>query len=80
MLYVILDKTKSMAYKGRHPVRTKILIDNKVIEKVKLLNSLGNMTSYDIEMDIDNILLNYLKITGILNKVFRPQKPLRKQE
>jgi len=28
------------------------------------------------ELDIDNELRNYLKITGILNKVFRPQKTL----
>ena len=29
-------------------------------------------------MDIDNKLRNYLKITGILNNVFRPQKTLKK--
>jgi hypothetical protein len=29
-------------------------------------------------LDIDNILHNYLKITGILNNVFRPQKTLKK--
>jgi hypothetical protein len=29
-------------------------------------------------LDIDNKLHNYLKITGILNNVFRPQKPLKK--
>jgi hypothetical protein len=38
------------------------------------------MISYDKELDIDNNLHNYLKITGILNNVFRPQKLLRKQE
>jgi len=31
-------------------------------------------------LDIDNKLHNYLKITGILNNVFSPQKLLRKQE
>ena len=40
---------------------------------------LGNMISYEEELDIDSKLNNFLKITGILNKVFRPQKPLRKQ-
>jgi len=30
------------------------------------------------ELDIDNKLHNYLKITGILNNVFRPQKTLKK--
>jgi len=38
------------------------------------------MVSYEGELDIDNKLNNFLKITGILNNVFRPQKPLRKQE
>jgi hypothetical protein len=32
------------------------------------------------ELKIDNKLHNYLKITGILNNVFRPQKLLREQE
>jgi len=50
------------------------------IEQVSLFNYLGNMISYEGELDIDNKLNNFLKITGILNNVFRPQKkPLRKQ-
>jgi hypothetical protein len=38
------------------------------------------MISYKRELDIDNKLNNYLKITGILKNVFRPQKkkPLKK--
>ena len=31
-------------------------------------------TRIEKELDIDNKLHNYLKITGILNNVFRPQK------
>ena len=65
-----------MAFRGRDPVRTKIVIDNKIIEKVNSFNYLGNMISYEKELDIDNKLHNYLKITGILNNVFRPQKLL----
>jgi hypothetical protein len=34
--------------------------------------------SHERELDINNNLNNYLKITGILNNVFRPQKPLKK--
>jgi len=59
-------------------VRTKIVIDNKITEKVNLFKYLGNMISYEGELDIDNKLNNFLKITGILNNVFRPQKPLKK--
>ena len=49
-------------------------IDNKIIEQVNSFNYLGNMISYEKELDIDNKLHNYLKITGIINNVFRPQK------
>jgi len=65
---------QSMAFKGQDPVRTKIVIDNKIIEQVNAFNYSGNMISYEKEMDIDNKLHNYLKITGIINNVFRPQK------
>jgi hypothetical protein len=61
-----------MAFKGRDPVRSNILIDNKIIEQVKSFNYLGNMISYERELHIDNKLNNYLKITGILNNGFRP--------
>ena len=63
-----------MAFKGRDPVRTKIIIDNKIIEQVNLFNYLGNMVSYEGELDIDNKLNNFFKITGILNNFFSPQK------
>jgi hypothetical protein len=36
------------------------------------------MISYERELDIDNKLNNYMKIKGILNNVFRPQKALKK--
>ena len=36
------------------------------------------MISYEKDLDIDNKLRNYLKITGIINNVFRPQKTLKK--
>jgi hypothetical protein len=62
-----------MVFKGRDPVRTKIVIDNKITEQVKSFKYLGNMKSYERELDIDK-LNSYLKITGILNNVFRPQK------
>jgi len=64
----------------RDPVRTKIVIDNKIIEQVNLFKYLGNMISYEGELDVDNKLNNFLKITDILNNVFRPKNSLRKQE
>jgi hypothetical protein len=35
------------------------------------------MISYEKDLDVDNKLHNYLKITGNLNNVFRPQKSLK---
>jgi hypothetical protein len=67
-----------MAFKGRDPVRTKIIIDNKTIEQVQSFNCLGNVISYERELDIEEKLNNYLQISGILNNVFRPQKVLKK--
>jgi len=43
-----------MAFKGRAPLRTKFVIDNKIMDKVYLFNYLGNMISYEGEFDIDN--------------------------
>jgi len=34
--HISVQKTKSMAFKGRDPVRTKTLIDNKIIEQVNV--------------------------------------------
>ena len=59
-LTISVQKTKSMAFKGRDPVRTKIVIDNKIIEHVNLFNYLGNI-SYEGELDIDK-LNNFLKL------------------
>ena len=54
------------------------VIDNKIIEQVNLFNYLGNEIYYEGELGVDNKLNNFLKITVILNKVFRPQKTLKK--
>jgi hypothetical protein len=59
-----------MAFKGRDPVRTKIAIGNIIIEQVKSFNYLAKMISYERELDIDNKLNNYLKITGILDNSY----------
>jgi len=67
-----------MTFKGRDPVRTKIVIGNKITEQVNLFNYLGNIISCEGELHIDNKLNNFLKITGILNNVFRPQKAFKK--
>ena len=58
-LSIFVQKTKWMAFKGRDTVRTKIIIDNKIIEQVHMLNYLGITISYEKEWDIYNKLHSY---------------------
>jgi hypothetical protein len=55
-LTIPVQKIKSMAFKGRDPVRTKIVTDSKIIEQANSFNYLGNIISYEKELDIDNKL------------------------
>jgi hypothetical protein len=71
-LTVSVQKTDLMALKGREPVRSKIVTDNKIIEQVSSFNYLGNSVSCEEEVDIDSKLSNYLIITGIISNRFRP--------
>jgi hypothetical protein len=66
-----------MVFKGRDPIRSKIVIHNKIIEQVNSFNYLKNLISYENEM-YTHKLNNYLKITGIINNVFRLKKTLKK--
>jgi hypothetical protein len=38
-----------MAFKGRDPTRSKILINNKFIEQLDTFNYIGNLVSYEKE-------------------------------
>ena len=44
------------------------------MEEVNFSGYLGNLISCEKDVDIDNKLNTFLKITGILNNVFRLQK------
>ena len=65
-------------FKEWQPVGSKIIIDNKIIEQVSSFNCLGNLISYEEKVDIGNKLSNYVKITCIINNMFRAQKTLKK--
>jgi hypothetical protein len=69
-LTISTDKSKAMAFKGRDPTRSKIVINNKIIEQVNTFNYLGNLVSYEKEKDIGNKITKLLKITGIINNTF----------
>ena len=58
-LIISAQKTKPMAFKGGNPVRSKIVTNNKIIEKVNSFNDLGNLISYEKEVDTDTKLNNF---------------------
>jgi uncharacterized protein YebE (UPF0316 family) len=67
-----------MTFKGRDPGKCKIVIGNKITEEVKSFNYLGNLISYENEVNIHNKLNNCFIITGIENYVFSPQTTFKK--
>jgi len=60
-LTISVQKPKSRAFKGRDPMRTKIVTDNKITEQVNLFNYLGNVISYEGKLDIDNKLNKFFE-------------------
>ena len=77
-LAISAQKTKLMAFQGQEPDRNKMVVVNEIREQVNSFNYFGNLISYLRDVYVDNKLNNHLKITGIINNMFRPQKTLKK--
>jgi len=54
-LKISTDKTKIMAFKGRHLARSKIEIDGSILDQVKQFNYLGCELSLYGEPDFEKI-------------------------
>lgn len=68
------EKTKTMAFCGWEPARSKIVIDNKIIVQINTFNYLGCSLSYEAEKDIDIKLSEFLKVTGLISMIFKPSE------
>jgi hypothetical protein len=55
-LTISTNKIKTMAFQGQDPIRSKIVINNKIIEQVNTFNYLGCLLSYETEKDITSKL------------------------
>jgi len=77
-LTLSVEKIKLTVFKRRKSVRNETVIDNKIIEDVNSINFLGNLISYEKQLDMNNQGNNYLKITDVINNMFRPLKTLKK--
>ena len=65
---ITVRKTKLVAFKGRDPVRTKIVIDNKIIEQINSFNYLRILISYEKEVEIDKKKSNIIIIIIMFRK------------
>jgi hypothetical protein len=66
------QKTKIMAFKGTEPIRSKIVIDNMILEQVNTFTYLGCNIWYQEEKDIHFKITQFLKILGLLNNTLKP--------
>jgi hypothetical protein len=57
-------ETKTMAFHGKYPIRTKILIYNEIIEQVSDFSYLGCDVTYEINNDIQSKLNEFKQICG----------------
>jgi hypothetical protein len=65
------EKTKIMAFLDKDPVRSKICINNKMLEQVNTFNYLGCTLSYEGEKDMPSKISKFVKTIGIINQVFK---------
>lgn len=68
---ISLIKTKVMAFIGKEPIRTKIIINNRCIEQVSHFNYLGSDVGYDKDYDVDNKICKFQRVCGTINRTFR---------
>jgi hypothetical protein len=76
-LTISTNKTKTMAFRGRDPIRSKIVMNNKIIEQIHTFNYLGCSLSYEREKDVTTEVSKFLQITEITNKVLKPSEVQR---
>ena len=65
------QKTKVMAFHGKYPIRTKICIENKIIQQVSHSKYLGCDVRYDMDDDINQKCLKFQTICGAIRRTLK---------
>jgi hypothetical protein len=66
-----------MAFQGKHPRRSKTVINNQTMEQVENFNSLGCYLSYNYDDDLQNKLFKFQHIYAKLQSELSQTKPGR---
>ena len=64
-----VEKTITMPFIGKYPLRTKIKLDNKSIEQMSPLRYIGCDITYAVDCDIDRKLAKYQSVCGIIRRL-----------
>ena len=67
-LKISADKTKKLAFKGKHLMRSKVEIGGSILEQVKQFNYLGYELSLDGEPDFDKKINTFQGICCTIRK------------
>jgi hypothetical protein len=71
-------KTKVMAFQGKYPTRSKIILNNKsIMEQVSNFNYLGCNVTYKCDEDLNDKLSKFLNICGVIARTLK--KKTRKE-
>ena len=68
----ILTKTKILVFCGEEPIRSKICINDTVLERVNEFNSLGFKHFFLPYLDTSQQIFKFIKSIGIINNVMKP--------
>ncbi len=67
-LTISVRNNKIMAFKGKYPVKTKIVINNSTLEHVSRFEYLGCAVSYESEYDIREKINTFRNICGTTHR------------
>jgi hypothetical protein len=68
---VSTSKTKVMAFWGKYPRRSKIVVENKIVEQVSHFNYLGCDVTYNEDKDCDKKLHKFQAICGTIRRTLQ---------
>jgi hypothetical protein len=67
-LKMSVTKTKTMAFKGKYPIRIKIVINDKILEQVSHFKYLGSDISYENNKDTEEKVAEFTHICGLIHR------------
>jgi hypothetical protein len=65
-------KTKILAFRGKQPILSKILKDNRILARDNELSNLDYSLAYLGEVDISNKISKYTETMEIINIMLKP--------